>query len=241
MTAVTAPARGGTRGRTLNVVRLQLINSQSLVWVPLLILAGTLVICLFIFAMIPGDGVKPTGAANAPLWYFAALGVQAMTLSFPFSQAMSITRREFFIGTVAFGAIGSAMMASLFLVLALIERATEGYGMNGMFAYLPWLFEPGWASAWLSYFTLTMFLFVAGFWIATAYKRFGTLVLSVVMTALALAIVIAVFFITRTGSWPSIIEFFAGLGPLAFTLYGLGLTALMSVGAYLTLRKAIVS
>lgn len=110
MTAVTAPARTGTRGRTLNVVRLQLMNSQSLVWVPLLILAGTLAICLFIFAMIPGDDLKPTGAANAPLWYFAALGIQAMTLSFPFSQAMSVTRREFFVGTVVFGAIGSAMM-----------------------------------------------------------------------------------------------------------------------------------
>lgn len=240
MTAVTAPARSGTGSRTLNVVRLQLINSQSLIWVPLLILAGALVICLFIFAMIPGDDVKPTGAANAPLWYFAALGIQAMTLSFPFSQAMSITRREFFVGTVMFGAIGSALMASLFLVLALIEQATGGYGMNGMFAYLPWLFEPGWASAWLSYFTMTLFLFVIGFWIATLYKRFGTLVLSIVMTALALALVIAVFIITRTGSWPPIIEFFAGLGPLAFTLYGLALTAVIAVGAYLTLRKATV-
>ncbi|WP_261166630.1 hypothetical protein [Microbacterium sp. Marseille-Q6965] len=240
MTTTTAPARSGIRSRTLSVVRLQLINTQSFVWVPLLIMAGTVAICLLIFAMIPGDGVKPTGAAQAPLWYFVALGIQAMTLTFPFSQAMSITRREFFVGTLVVGAIGAAMMATIFLALAGIERVTNGYGMNGRIAYLEWFFEPGWASAWLTYFTVTLLLYVIGFWAATVWKRFGTLVLSTVFTALGLALVVAIFVITRTESWPAVIGWFTETGPFLLTLWGLLLTAVLSVGAYATLRKATV-
>jgi hypothetical protein len=119
----------------LGVVRLQLINTQSLVWVPLIVLAGAVVISLIIIGLIPGDDVKVVGAANAPLWYFVALGVQSMTLAFPFSQAMSVTRREFFSGTLVLGAIASAMMASIFLILAGIEALTDGFWMNGRIAY----------------------------------------------------------------------------------------------------------
>jgi hypothetical protein len=180
------------------------------------------------------------GGANAPLWYFLAIGIQAMTLSFPFSQAMSITRREFFVGTVIVGAIGAAMMATIFLALAAIEAATNGYGLNGRIAYLEWFFEPGWASAWLTYFTITLLLYVVGFWIGTIWKRFGTLVLTSVLVVLGLALVVAIFVITRTESWEPVITWFAQAGPLVLTLWGLLLTAVLSVGAYATLRKATV-
>lgn len=236
-----APASRGLGNRTLNVVRLHLISTQSLVWVPVLILVATVVLCMFIFAMIPGDGVKPTGAAQAPLWYFVAVGIQAMTLSFPFSQAMSITRREFFVGTLILGMIAAAMMATLFIGLAGIEVLTNGYGMNGRIAYLDWIFEPGWASAWLSYFTLTILLFVIGFWAATVWKRFGTLAIVAAGVGLALVVVLAVFTITRTESWPQVLTWFVDTGVFAITLGGLAVTAVLALGAYGTLRKAVSS
>ncbi|HJA04172.1 MAG: hypothetical protein ACTMIH_04665 [Microbacterium gubbeenense] len=236
--APAAPTRPGNR--TLNVVRLQLINTQSFVWVPLLVLAGAVVVSLVIISLIPGDDVKVVGAANAPLWYFLALGIQAMTLAFPFSQAMSITRREFFVGTLIMGAIGSAMMATIFIVLAGIEALTEGFGFNGRIAYLPYLFEPGWVSAWLSYFTATMLLFVVGFWMATIWKRFGTLAVVSVGVALGLIVVGAIFVITKAGVWMDVLAWFSTTGSFALTLYGLALTAVLSVGAYATLRRATV-
>ena len=137
MTAIAPAAPKRLGSRTLNVVRLQLINTQSFVWVPLIVLAGAALVSVIIISLIPGDDVKVVGAANAPLWYFVALGVQAMTLAFPFSQAMSITRREFYIGTLIMGAIGSALMATIFIVLAGIEALTDGFGLNGWIAYLP--------------------------------------------------------------------------------------------------------
>ncbi|WP_156761573.1 hypothetical protein [Microbacterium karelineae] len=234
------PARRGLGSRTLKVVRLHLMNTQSLVWVPLLILVAAAGISALIFAMIPGDDVKVAGAGNAPMWYFLALGIQAMTLSFPFSQALSITRREFFLGTLIMGAIGAAMMATIFILLAGVEVLTNGYGVNGRVAHLDWIFVPGWVSAWLTYFTATLFLFVVGFWSAVVYKRFGWFVITAVYVLLGLALVVGIFAITRTESWPSVMGWFADVGVFAITLLGLALTAVTAVGTYATLRKATV-
>lgn len=104
--------------RTFNVIRLQLINKGTFVWYPLMILGAAVVISLIIYAMIPGDGPKYGGGGQAPLWYFFAIGMSAMTLTFPFSQAMSITRREFFFGTLLTAILGSTLMGILFLIVA---------------------------------------------------------------------------------------------------------------------------
>ena len=56
-------------------------------------------------------GPKYGGGAQAPLWYFDVVGIQALTLTFPFSQAMSVTRREFFLGTLLTAAFTSSILA----------------------------------------------------------------------------------------------------------------------------------
>ena len=224
--------------RTLNVIRLQLINKQTFIWVPLIILAGAAVISILIYAMIPTDEPKYGGGGQAPLWYFFAIGMSAMTLTFPFSQAMSITRREFFLGTLILGAIAAAMMASIFLVLAGIEALTDGFWMNGRIAYLPYLFESGWATAWLAYFTVTLLLFVVGFWMATIWKRFGTFAVVAIGVALGLVVTIAIFAITKLQWWASVITWFTDIGVLGVALGGLVLTAALSFGTYATLRRA---
>ena len=42
--------------RTLNVVRMQLVNRATYIWVPLIILGGTLLISLAIFGLISSSG-----------------------------------------------------------------------------------------------------------------------------------------------------------------------------------------
>jgi len=239
MTTATAAPRPLTN-RTLGVVRLQLINTQSLVWVPLIVLAGAVAISLMIIPLIPFESTRIVGSAQAPLWYFVALGVQAMTLAFPFSQAMSITRREFFVGTLILGVIASAMMASIFILLAGFEVLSDGYWMNGHIAYLPYLFESGWIVGWLIYFTVTMFLFVIGFWMATIWKRFGTFAVVSIGVALALLVTFAIFLITKMQWWVAVVSWFVDIGVLGVTLGGLALTAVLALGTYATLRRATV-
>ncbi|HIE60593.1 MAG TPA: hypothetical protein EYQ02_02600, partial [Microbacterium sp.] len=119
--------------RVGNVVRMQLVNRQTFIWVPLLVLGGTLAVTLMIWAMLPPEAVKYGGGAQAPMWYFFAVGIMGMTQTFPFSQAMSVTRREFFLGSLLTAGLTSAILTVIFVIGGFIEKATNGWGVNGYF------------------------------------------------------------------------------------------------------------
>jgi hypothetical protein len=224
--------------RILNVVRLQFVNKQTYLWVPLIVLAGTLVLNILIFAIIPTDGPKYSGGAQAPLWYFLYVGISSLTLTFPFSQAMSLTRREFFLGTLTAASITAAILACLFVLMGLIERVTNGYGVNGYIGYLPYMWERGWWAAWIVVFVTTMFFFVAGFWSATIYKRWGATALTVVLFGLGLLGIGGLYIAGRLNAWAAIFEWFATTGALGLALWAIPLIALLAGGSYLTLRRA---
>lgn len=225
--------------RTLNVIRLQLINRQTFIWVPLIILGSATVISILIYAMIPTDGPKYGGGGQAPLWYFFAIGISAMTLTFPFSQAMSITRREFFAGTMLTAILGSAFLGVIFLIGGGIEMATNGYGINGYVFYLPWLWEAGLFGAFLVYFTLALLLFVVGFTGATIYKSWGPMVLTYVGIGLALVLVGLVFLATRLELWLDVWRTIGTLGALGLALWGLVVVAVLAGVSFLAFRRAI--
>jgi hypothetical protein len=224
--------------RTLNVIRLQLINRQTFIWVPLIVLGSATLISVLIYAMIPVDSPKYGGGGQAPLWYFFAVGISAMTLTFPFSQAMSITRREFFTGTMITAILGSAFLGVIFLVGAGIEVLTNGYGVNGYVFYLPWLWEAGALGAFTVYFTLALFLFVLGFTGATIYKSWGPVVLTIVSVGLALLIIGLVFLVTRLDLWLQVGAAIMDLGALGLALWGLVGVAVLAVVSFLAFRRA---
>ncbi|WP_314098246.1 hypothetical protein [Microbacterium foliorum] len=224
--------------RTLNVIRLQLINRQTFVWVPLIILVSATVLSVLIYAMIPGDGPKYGGGGQAPLWYFFAIGISAMTLTFPFSQAMSITRRDFFVGTMLTAILGSAFLAALFLLGGGIEVATNGYGVNGYMFYLPWLWEAGPLGAFVVYFTLALFLFVLGFTGATIYKSWGPTVVTIVGVGLSLVLVGLVFLVTRLELWVQVGLAIGDLGALGLALWGLAAVVVLGAVSFLAFRRA---
>ncbi|WP_404430285.1 hypothetical protein LG299_11380 [Microbacterium lacus] len=225
--------------RTLNVVRMQFVNKQTYIWVPLLVLVGAFVLTLMVFALIPYDGVKTGGGTMAPLWYFLVVGVQSLTLTFPFSQAMSVTRREFYLGTLLAATCTSAMLAVIFVIGGLIEQATNGWGMNGFFFYLEGLWAAGPLGALFSFFVISMLFFIAGFWSATIFKRFGTLWLTAVLVALGLVIVGIIWLAGRLDAWAQIGEWIAAQGSLGLTLWGVLLGVILAGVSFLTLRRAI--
>jgi hypothetical protein len=227
--------------RTLNVIRMQLVNRQTYLWVPLIILAGSLVITLAIYGIISGAGVDAEmygGGAQAPLWYFAVVGAQALTLTFPFSQAMSVTRREFYLGTLLTAGLTAVILAAVFVIGGLLERATGGWGMNGYFFYLPWMWESGPAAAGVVFFTVAMLFFVAGFWGATIFKRFGTAVLTTVLLGLALLLVAGLWLVGRLDAWVQVFGWIGDQGSLGLSLWGLLVIAVLAAISFLTLRRA---
>lgn len=224
--------------RTLNVVRLQLINRQTFIWVPLIVLGSAVVISVLIYAMIPIDEPKYGGGGQAPLWYFFAIGISAMTLTFPFSQAMSITRREFFTGTMITAVLASAFLGVIFLIGGAIETLTNGYGVNGYVFYLPWLWEAGPLGAFVVFFTCALFLFVVGFTGATIYKSWGPVALTFVGVGLALVLVGLVFLATRLELWERVWITILDLGSLGLALWGLVAVVVLAAVSFLAFRRA---
>ncbi|MCM3695016.1 hypothetical protein [Microbacterium oleivorans] len=228
--------------RTVNVVRMQLVNRATYVWVPLIVLGGTLVITLAIFGLIASNGVDAEmfgGGAQAPLWYFGVVGVQALTLTFPFSQAMSVTRREFYVGTLLTAALTAVVLAALFIVGGLIEQATGGWGIGGYMFYLPWVWSQGPVVAGLFFFILAMLFFVVGFCGATVYKRWGNLVLTIVLVSLGFVLIGAMWLIGQLRAWGDVFGFFGSLTPIALTGVMVLVGALLAALSYGMLRRAI--
>ena len=225
--------------RTLNVVRLQMINRQTFIWTPLIILVGATLLSILVYAMIPVDTPKYGGAGQAPLWYFMAIGIGAMTYTFPFSQALSITRREFFLGTMLTAVLASALMGVLFLIGGGIEVLTHGYGVNGYVFYLDWLWEAGPLGAFVVYFTLALGLFVLGFTGATIFKTWGLTVLTISWVAVALLLVGLGFLATKLDWWGGFWEGVMTLGALGIALWGLVVTVGLMGISFLAFRRAL--
>ncbi len=225
--------------RTLNVVRMQLINRNTYIWIPLLVLAGAFVLSLAVYALIPGNGPKVGGGAQAPLWYFLVVGVQSLTLTFPFSQAMSVTRREFFLGTYLTAAMTSAILSAVFVVGGLVERATDGWGMNGWMFYGEEIWQGGPLAAFAFYFLLAMTFFSVGFWSATIYKRLGAFWLTATLIAIGAVLIGAIWLIGRTDSWGAIFGWFAAQSSLSLALWSILVIAVLAGTSFIPLRRAV--
>ncbi|GAA4773327.1 hypothetical protein [Microbacterium gilvum] len=241
MTAIDLPAATPS-SRILNVVRLQFINTQTFVWVPALVLGGSWLITMAIYWIInaASDGAAGPmfgGGSQAPLWYFLAIGIQAMTMSFPFSQAMSLTRREFSLGSLAAASVSAAGMALVFVLLGLLEQATDGYGVNGWFAYLDWVWVAGPLAAWFIYFVASLLFFILGFWCATIYKRWGTAAVTTALLAIALVLLGFVAVVTLNEAWPGVWTWILDTGALGLAFWGALLAVVLAAGSYATLRR----
>ncbi|WP_292830695.1 hypothetical protein [Microbacterium sp.] len=225
--------------RIITVTRMQFVNKYTFVWMPLIILGAAFAMSLIIFALIPYDGAKYGGGSQAPIWYFFAIGIMALSYTFPFSQALSITRREFFLGTMLAAVVTSILLGIVFVLGGFIEQATDGWGVNGYFFYLDWVWGYGPLAAGAFFAVVSLLLFVLGFWGSTVYRRFGALGLTLTLVSLGLLLVAAIWLIGQLGAWPAVGAWLAGMA--VPSLIGWMLAALVAFGAIAlgTLQRAV--
>jgi len=224
--------------RTLTVVRMQFVNKYTFVWLPLIILGASLAMSIAIFAMIPYDGAKYGGGSQAPIWYFFALGIMSLSYTFPFSQALSVTRREFFVGTMTAAAVTATILGVTFVAGGALERATNGWGVNGYFFYLDWVWQAGWVVAGLFFAVLSLLLFVTGFWGATVYRRFGSLGLTVTLVGLGAILLALIWAVQQLDAWGRVFTWIGTLGAGGLAAGMAVLTVVLAGVAWFTLRRA---
>ena len=130
-------------------------------------------------------------------------------------------------------------LAVLSGVGGLTAAPTGGWGLNGYFFTLPWVWEAGAGVALVFWFTAAMLVFVSGFWAATIYKRSGSLMLTLVLVGLGALLVLWMYLVGRLDAWAQVFEWFAAQGPFGLSLWGLLLGAVLAAVAFLTLRRAV--
>ncbi|MBT2586203.1 hypothetical protein [Arthrobacter sp. ISL-95] len=224
--------------RTLAVARMQLINKWTYIGWPLTILAASFLMSLAIFALIPVTEGKNGGGSQAPLWYFLVLGIQSMTLAFPFSQGLSISRRAFYLGTLGLFSLIALGMTVLYMVGGVLEKATNGWGVYGYFFNIPWVTDGPWYSTAAFFFVVMMFMFIIGFWFATIFKRWGTSGTLVSTLGTAIALIGLAALTTLLQGWGYVGNWFAQQTPLSISGWAAVLCVVLAAGSYTTLRRA---
>ena len=227
--------------RIVNVARMQLINKWTFLGIPMVILVASTTFTFAVWAIVSrnsSDAVLFSGSGQAVMWYFLALGIQSLTLTFPFSQAMSVSRKSFYLGTLGLFAVIALAYSVLYYLLGLIEKATGGWGMNGQLFALGWIAENNAAVQILFYFVAMVLLFMIGFWCATVYLRWKTTGMLIVGIGFAVILLALLAMVTFNGWWVAVGSWLGSLSALGVSLMLGAICVLLAGGSYVTLRKA---
>ncbi|MFZ4894571.1 hypothetical protein ACL9RL_08990 [Plantibacter sp. Mn2098] len=244
---IGTPSIGGNR--IWNVVRLGWINRWTVLWIPAMILAFILVVNISIWALIvantaPVDradalaGTQFTGATTYVFAYLMVISIQAINLTFPYALGLSVTRREFSLGTAISLVLLSALWGGILTVLSYVEQWTNGWWLGGhMFTVVYFGNGPVWERLFVF---VGLFLFFAFFGIAwgTVYMRWRVYGMYVMGGVLALATAGGIALLTLNHAWGDFWNWFATAGPVGVVAWMLLVAAVSAVAGYFILRRA---
>lgn len=254
MTTATAQPTNAPRSSFARVpaaFRLQFAVPYSFIWLPMVIFviawAFGLGILFLVDSQMPEriaaqEPLHATGAAQATIWYLAFMAGYTASHTFPFSVALSYSRRVYLIGTyltflvVAVG-YGLATMLAYY-----VERLTDGFGRH-LYIFGSPSFEDVGGGPGVAMFAAVVALFFMcfGFFWAILYRRVSIPILWSVIIGVIAVLLGAVVLITANEWWPNIGMWLNDQN--AFSLAGLGFIAVILLGGlnYLLIRKATTS
>jgi hypothetical protein len=251
MTAVTAAdsltdrrSIPGTGARIWNVVRVHYANRFTMFALPWIVFGFIFVVNLVIWISIFAStheqltGTQWSGATFYIYVYFAVAAVQAMNLTFRFALGLSVTRRDYYLGTVLAFLIQGAILTLLCTILSYIEDWTNGYGMGAhMFSNM--YFGTGSLGVRLfSCFGAFLFCFALGALSGSVFVRWranGLYALGAIVAVLAVAFIAIT---TLTDSWPSVGAWFLQVRAVGVIAWFLIPTVIAGVAGFFVLRKA---
>ncbi|WP_007025575.1 hypothetical protein [Saccharomonospora iraqiensis] len=231
--------------RIARLVRIQLVNAPAVLGLPVLILALVIAANVLIFATVQGArggdaAANSTGALTAIYAVMLVGHLQTMTQMFPFAVSLSATRRDFFGATVLVVGGQSVLYGVLLAVLAVVERATDGWGVNMTLVTLPLFEQEGPLRQVLAYAAPFLLVSFLGIWFGIVFQRWKqlgvwTLGISFGVVAVGFAAVV-----NRLDAWSAVGEFFTSQPTLMWQAgYPLLASVVFGAAAYLTARRAV--
>ncbi|MBO1737154.1 hypothetical protein [Leifsonia sp. TF02-11] len=256
MTAIThnpgAPAQNagpGVGARIWRVVRLNLVNKWTTIWVPVMImffiwLVNWLIWWIIWGATAPADrakaleGTQWSGGAFYIFVYMLVVGIQVISATFPFALGYSVTRRDFTLGSGLTFLLLSAGYSIGFTLLSTIEEWTNGWGLGGHLFTSVYFADENFAGRLFSVFGLMLFFFAVGALSASLFMRWRMYGVLGFFAGLTLVLVGGAALITFTGSWPAVGDWLVANGPVGVTAWLLVPTALAAAAGYAVLARA---
>jgi hypothetical protein len=230
--------------QTIKALRIQLLKPGVTFAIPWYSVTIAISISVLVFAAIGSQvpySSRVTGALSG--FYLSSIGVQPwlVTQLFPFSMALSVTRRAF-IQATALLVVAQAVLAGLGLaILDRLETATHGWFVHTRVVDLPHVHQNNFFTQALVYGVPTMALTALTAFLGAVFRAFGQLGLWVffVGSAAVAAAVVATLVVTHTITHVG--HFFATQPMLAdFALYPLTVVALFGAGWVVLMLRARV-
>jgi hypothetical protein len=211
---------------TINVARYHMVDRTNYVSLPWVILAFVFVINVIIAAAIPISAKTEIHVGGLVSFYILILiaGVVSTTRSLPFGLTLGLSRRSYYLGTSGLAVSLAAVYGLALTLLQVIERATDGWGLNLYFFRVTYLLDGPWYQTWLSSFVGLALVFVYGSWYGLAYRRWRLVGLWAFIAGQITVLLAGALIATWAGAWKSIGHFFT-------TLSATGLTGLLAAVA----------
>jgi hypothetical protein len=229
---------------TIKALRIQLLKPATTFAIPWYSIAIAIALCTALYALsgsqVPYDS-RITGAVSA--FYVSSFGTQPWLVNqlFPFSMALSVTRRAF-IRATALLVLAETVIAGLGLaLLEKIEIATHGWFVHMRLLDLPHIHQSGYFAQALVFGIPMMALTSVTAFVGAVFRVFGQFGLWLFFVALAVAAAAVAAVLMLTHNFGHFGHFFAAQPMLAdCALYPLALVALFGGGwVVLMLRSRV--
>jgi len=245
----TRRARSGTLRRIGYVARLHLVNKTTIVIVPWAIMAFIFAVNYLIWwilaaSLSPADmadareGLQFSGASFYIFVYMLVVAVQAINLTFPFAQGYSVTRRDFYLGSVLTFVGLSAVYALVITILGTLERLTDGWGLGGTMFATTYFGDGNPLEAFYLTFMIFLFFFFIGAATATVNVRWRANGMLTFFACLVLIMVGLLALVTLTGSWPAVGQWFVTTGVVGVISWLIVPVVLAGIAGFFILRRA---
>lgn len=251
MTAVAtapAPGRSGTPSRIVNAARIHAANPWGTLILPWIIYAAIFALTLAIWGLITmnaggrqnldAGAFLYNGGGTWVLFYMMVVAVQAMNQTFKFALGLCVTRREYYLGSALYFLFLSAIYTTGITLLGIVERATDGWGLQGSFFVPFWVQEASLAERWLALFGLFTVFFFLGAAVATVYVRWGSNGMIAFFATLSVLALAAVFVIVRFDLGPEVSGWFGARSLVQLVGLGLVASAVAGLVGFLLMRRA---
>ena len=226
--------------RAVTVARLQFVAWPSVVGWPWAILTLSFVINLAVFGAMGDIDPQPTtgGLVSIYVMMFVAC-LNSITQVFPFALGLGVSRRSFYLGNVLQFVAQAICYAAVLYLLAIVEEATDGWGIRLRFFGLPFAWVENPLLRFLGYAIPFLLLGFLGIAIALVFKRWGVNGMLTLTTAALIGFGGLAVLATWQNWWPAIVRWFADQSGAALLVgWPALLTLPLAAVSYLAIRRA---